>query len=141
MYFRYQENCDNISWERVACILKEVGMSFTTPDIHRISFEASYAVIFVFDGDKLIGLGRILSDGVRQSAIYDIAIVPAYQGRGIGQEIVKRLLDKTPACNCILYASPGKEGFYKRLGFKKMKTGMALFSNPQRMVDEGFIEE
>jgi len=141
MNLRYQDNCDNISWERVAAILQQVGMSFTDPDTHKISFELSYAVLFVFDEDKLIGMGRILSDGVRQSAMYDIAIDPVYQGKRIGQEIVKRLLNKTPACNCILYASPGKEGFYKKLGFKKMKTGMALFSNPQRMVDDGFVEE
>jgi len=137
----YQENCDNIGWERVTSILQEVGMSFTEPDIHRISLEASFAVVFVFYDGKLIGLGRILSDGVRQSAMYDIAVDPAYQGHKIGQEIVRRLLDKTPECNCILYASPGKEGFYKKMGFKKMKTGMALFSNIQRMVDDGFVEE
>ncbi|MBB4035816.1 ribosomal protein S18 acetylase RimI-like enzyme [Dysgonomonas hofstadii] len=141
MNLRYRENCNNISWERVAALLQEVDMSFTTPEIHRVSFEVSYAVIFVFDENKMIGMGRILSDGVRQSAMYDIAVDPYYQGFGIGQEIVKRLLEKTPGCNCILYASPGKEGFYRKLGFKKMKTGMVLFSNPERMADDGFVEE
>lgn len=43
--------------------------------------------------------------------------------------------------NFILYASPGKEGFYKKLNFKRMKTGMAYFTNPRRMVDGGFVED
>ncbi|MFV0468947.1 MAG: hypothetical protein ACK5MK_08495 [Dysgonomonas sp.] len=47
---------------------------------------------------------------------------------------------KTPQCNFILYASPGKETFYKKLNFKKMKTGMALFFNPIRMTDNVFVE-
>ena len=141
MDLRYQHNCDNIEWKKVPYLLEMVGMSFTEADKHKISFEASYAVVFVFDGDELIAFGRMLSDGVRQSAIYDVAVNPAYQGQKIGQEIVNKLIVATPDCNFILYASPGKEGFYKKLNFKRMKTGMALFSNPQRMIDRGFIEE
>ncbi|MBK5722842.1 GNAT family N-acetyltransferase [Dysgonomonas sp. Marseille-P4677] len=141
MNLRYQTNLLDIPWERIPQLLKAVGMSFTDVEKHKISFETSYSTIFVFDDDKLIGIGRLLSDGVRQSAIYDIAVDPNYQGRKIGQEIVKRLMSTTPDCNFILYASPGKEGFYKKMNFKKMKTGMALFTNPERMVDNGFIEE
>ena len=119
MSLKYQEDCNIIPWDRVAAILQSVGMSYTTPEIHKISFEASFAVIFVFDNNSLRGMGRILSDGVRQSAMYDIAIDPRYQGRRIGQQIVRRLLDKTPGCNCILYASPGKEGFYKNWALRR----------------------
>ncbi|NDV96229.1 N-acetyltransferase [Dysgonomonas sp. 521] len=137
----YQDNCENIPWEKVPSLLKRVGMGFADAATHKVSFNASYSVIFVFDDAELIGFGRIISDGVRQSAIYDIAVEPAYQGRRIGWEIVKRLMDTTPDCNFILYASPGKEAFYQKFGFKKMRTGMVLFSNPERMTDTDFIEE
>lgn len=136
----YQESFENILWDKIPKLLAKVGMSFVEPEKHRKSFEASYACIFVFDKDSLIGFGRIISDGVRQSAIYDVAVEPAYQGRKIGKEIVLRLMSKTPGCNFILYAAPEKEGFYKKLKFKKMKTGMAFFANPQRMQDGGFVE-
>lgn len=141
MNLRYQSDFLNIPWERIPQLLQTVGMSFTDVEKHKISFEDSYATMFVFDDDKLIGIGRILSDGVRQSAIYDIAVDPDYQGLKIGQKIVEKLISATPDCNFILYASPGKEGFYKKMNFKKMKTGMALFTDPQRMLDKGFIEE
>lgn len=140
MNLTYKNNYDNIPWEKVPVLLHRVDMASTDVENHKKSFEASYAVIFVFDEDELIGFGRMISDGVRQSALYDIAVEPGYQGRKIGQEIVKRLMEATPGCNFILYASPGKEGFYKKLNFKRMKTGMALFANPERMEDGIFVE-
>lgn len=140
MELRYQENCENVRWEDVRSLLQEVGMSHVDADKHRLSFENSYSVVFVFEGDKLVGMGRSISDGIRQSALYDIAVDPAYQGSGIGKEIVALLMEAALGCNHILYASPGKEDFYRKLGFKKMKTGMMLFADPLRMMDEDFVE-
>ena len=140
MNLTYQNNCNDIPWDEVPVLLKKVEMSHAEPGVHRIAFEQSREVVFVFDAKKLVGLGRCLSDGVRQAALYDIAVDPAYQGKGIGKEIVARLMQELPGCNFILYASPGKEDFYRCLNFKKMKTGMVFFANPDRMDDPEFIE-
>jgi len=45
--------------------------------LHKLksAFLASYAVIYVFDSDKLIGLGRALCDGEYQAAIYDVVLL------------------------------------------------------------------
>lgn len=137
----FQDNYDNIDWKEIPLLLGQVGMSSTTVDKHRLSFENSYAVVFVFDKNKLIACGRMISDGVRQAAIYDVAVNPAYQGQKIGKEIMKRLLAKALGCNVILYASPGKEDFYRKLNFKKMKTGMVLFANAERMENSDFVED
>lgn len=139
MNLHFQENCNDIHWNDVPALLKKVGMSYIDADGHKKSFEASFAVVFVFDENKLIGFGRMLSDGIRQSALYDIALDTQYHGLNIGREIVIRLMQKTPDCNFILYASPGKEDFYKKLNFKRMKTGMVLFSNEERMSDSNFV--
>lgn len=53
---------------------------------------------------------------------------------------VRNIIKKLPSCNFILYASPGKEGFYESLGFSKLKTGMGLYTNMERMKNRGFIE-
>ena len=103
-------------------------------------FENSHTVIFVFDNEKLIGFGRAISDGVYQAAIYDVAVLPEYQGKKIGRLIVEHILNSIPQCNFILYASPGKESFYEKLNFKKMKTGMASFRYPEMMQKKGFTE-
>jgi ribosomal protein S18 acetylase RimI-like enzyme len=91
--------------------------------------------------DKLlIGFGRAISDGAYQAAIYDVAVIPEFQGKGIGTAIVKHILAKLPHCNVILYAAPGKEAFYRTLGMRKMKTGMAFFKKAEEMSVKGFTD-
>ena len=140
MNIKIQTNCLNINWHEVRNILKTVGMSYVDSDIHKKSFENSYTVVFIFDNENLIGFGRAISDGVRQSAIYDVATLPEYQGKGIGRLIIENIIKNTPTCNFILYASPGKEGFYEKLGFKRLKTGMGLFIDMEGMKSKNFIK-
>ncbi|MCY6959845.1 GNAT family N-acetyltransferase [Clostridium brassicae] len=140
MNLKLQYNCLNIDWNYVSEILKKVGMAYFEGEVHKKAFENSYVVVFAFDDDKLIGFGRAISDGAYQAAIYDIAVLPEYQGKKIGATIIDSIVKCIPQCNFILYASPGKEFFYEKLNFKKMKTGMALFHNTEKMQIKGFIE-
>jgi len=135
-----RDSCKETDWPIVIGILKSGGMSYYTPDIHRRAFENSHAAVFAFDGSSLVGFGRVISDGTYQAGLYDIAVAPEYQGRGIGAAMVKALLGKVKNCNVILYASPGKEKFYEKAGFRRMKTGMALFLDPKKMAETGFTE-
>lgn len=140
MNLRLQFDTKNINWDLIVDILQKVGMTFHTSEIHKRAFDNSYTVVFVFDEEILVGFGRALSDGEYQAAIYDIAVLPSYQGKGIGKIIMQAIVKNSPNCNFILYASPGKEKFYEKENFKKMKTGMALFINNEKMRVKGFIE-
>lgn len=140
MELRIETELKDIDWNEVVEILKRVGMAFYSSEVHRRAFSSSYTVVFVFDATTLIGFGRSISDGEYQSAIYDVAVLPEYQGMGIGRLIVQHIVKQTPNCNHILYASPGKEQFYEKEGFMKMKTGMALFVNGEQMSEKGFTE-
>jgi GNAT superfamily N-acetyltransferase len=140
MNIRIQTDTENIDWEKVVEILREAGMASHTPEKHERAFTNSYTVAFAFDEDVLVGFGRAISDGEYQAAIYDVAVLPAYQGKGIGNMIVQTILKNTPDCNFILYASPGKEAFYEKQDFKHMMTGMALFVDSKRMQEKGFTE-
>jgi hypothetical protein len=53
---------------------------------------------------------------------------------------MKTTLARLSQCNIILYASPGREEFYRKLGLRKMKTGMALFRKAEIMKEKGFTE-
>jgi ribosomal protein S18 acetylase RimI-like enzyme len=140
MELEIQLDCADVNWQFVAETLKRVGMAYAEPAAHQMSFENSQVTVFIRREGQLIGFGRAISDGVFQAAIYDVAILPEYQARGIGAIIIKTIMDKFPDCNFILYAALGKEGFYQTLGFRKMKTGMALFRQAQRMKERGFTE-
>lgn len=134
------QDCAGVDWKTVSETLKDVGMAYDEPDVHRRAFEASHTTVFVYHADRLIGFGRAMSDGVYQAAIYDCAVLPEFQGKGIGTTIMKNILPRISHCNIILYASPGKEGFYQTHGFRKMKTGMAIFKKAAAMREGGFTE-
>lgn len=82
-------------------------------------------VIFVaYDGDKPVGMGRIVGDGAVISYIQDLIVIPGVQGRGIGSGLIKRLIDfvesirieGTEMMLCLMCAK-GREGFYAKHGF------------------------
>ena len=126
-------DCSGIDWQIIADSLKKVGMAYHKPEVHKRAFEASHTTIFIYEESRLIGFGRAISDGEYQGAIYDVAVLPEAQGKGIGKVIMQAIMARLPNCNLILYATPGMEGFYKNLGFGFMKTGMALFTTTQAM--------
>ena len=137
MEFDVKQECTGVDWKAVSELLQCVGMAHHEPDMHRKAFEASHTTVFVYNAKRLIGFGRAISDGVYQAAVYDCAVHPDFQGKGIGRLIMKNILACISHCNIILYASPGKEGFYQTFGFRKMKTGMALFKNGPAMTERG----
>ena len=88
----------------------------------------------------MIGAGRALTDGIRFAVIFDVVVLPEYQGRGIGKQIMTFLVERSKAPNILLHAVAGKEGFYQKLGFRKMTTAMARFENPEAQRERGYIE-
>lgn len=140
MNLRIQYDCVNIDWNDVSEILRTVGMAYFDGAVHKKAFENSQMVVFAFDEEKLIGFGRAISDRAYQAAIYDIAVLPEYQGKRVGATLVNCIVKGIPQCNFILYAASGKEAFYEKLNFRKMKTGMALFLEAEKMQIKGFTE-
>lgn len=129
-----------IDWAQVSHVLGEAGMSRLEPEIYRKIFEASQAVAFAFADGQMVGTARALSDRVRQGAVYDVAVLPDCQGQGIGGRLVEAIMAQLPGVSLILFASPGKEPFYEKLGFRRLKTGMAKFARPEEMARRGFTE-
>ena len=91
-----------------------------------------YDVIAVKD-DEVIGMGRLVGDGVMYWYLQEIVVLPEYQGEGIGTAIVNKLLEyiseHTEEGNFTsvgLTAAEGKEGFYERFGFAKSR-GMTKY--------------
>ena len=140
MKIKIKSQCKSTDWAKIPEILKSVGMAYYSPDLHQKAFEASFCTVFLYDNDDLVGFGRAISDGAYQAAVYDCAVAKAYQGRGLGKLIVQTMISKLSGFNILLYATPGKEGFYEKQGFRKMKTGMACFIDRDRMAERGFIE-
>lgn len=140
MEFDIRYDCSGVDWQLVSETLKKVGMAHFEPEDHQRAFEASHTVVFVYHGDRMVGFGRAISDGVYQAAVYDVAVHPDFQGNGLGRTIMAGILSRISHCNIILYASIGKEEFYRTFGMRRMKTGMALFKNVASMAEKGFTD-
>ena len=140
MDIELRSQCSEAEWEIVARTLEEVGMAHHEPHVHREAFKNSYTSVFAYHIGELVGFGRAISDGAYQAAVYDVAVRPDFQRNGIGRKIVETIMSRLTSCNVILYAFPGKEAFYQKLGFCRMRTGMALFRNTEVMRLKGFVD-
>ena len=74
--------------------------------------------ITAYDGAKLAGCLRILSDGYYFGTITELLVLPEYQYKGVGSRLLQLARANTPT---MLYfgAQPGLEGFYEKNGCKK----------------------
>lgn len=140
MAYRVKEDCLGMDWQEVQGVIVSAGLEGHSASATRMAFENSYARVFVFDDDRLVATGRALSDGAYQAALYDMAVLPEYQGKGIGKRMLETLESRLQNTHIILYAHPNAQGFYHKLGYSKMLTGMAKFRNEDAMRNKGFIE-
>lgn len=140
MSFRIVVNAKVMDWGMVHEVLKKAGLATYSLELTRKAFENSYVTVFIFCDDLLIGTGRAISDGAYQAAIYDVAVLPEYQGKGIGKVIMEELSEKLTNLNVILYTRPGKEDFYRKFNFSRMLTGMAKFKDAESMKHGGLTE-
>lgn len=86
----------------------------------------AFHITTVRDNGKAIGMIRVLSDGSYANFITDVMVLPEYQRRGIGHELMRRTVDfmkstLEPGETIILYlmSAKGREDFYKPFGFKE----------------------
>ena len=88
-------------------------------DVQRTQEALSRTInITAYDGEKLVGCLRILSDGYYFGTITELLVLPEYQNKGIGSKLLQLAKTNTPT---MLYfgAQPGVEGFYEKNGCKK----------------------
>lgn len=82
--------------------------------------------IGAWDGTRLVGVVRVLSDGYTFSAIADILVDPEYQRIGIGRALMKRALATTPDARLLIDSQPECIRFFERIGCDRGPTGFLL---------------
>jgi GNAT superfamily N-acetyltransferase len=100
------------------------------------SLAGSLAGTVALDGDHVIGMGRLVGDGVKYFYVQDLAVLPEYQGAGIGTALLHRLLDlvasTAPSTAFVgLFATDGAIPLYRRREFSPGDlTGMFRLVEP-----------
>lgn len=82
--------------------------------------------IGAWDGARLVGAVRVISDGYTFSAIADILVDPDYQRLGIGRALLQHALAAAPDARLVLDAPPECVGFFERSGGVRGRTGFVL---------------
>jgi ribosomal protein S18 acetylase RimI-like enzyme len=79
----------------------------------------SCAVISAWDGEKLVGFVRGIGDQVRYAQVLDVLVHPYYRRKGIGRELIARLLSN-PAMQVrgVILGTPSMREFYEAVGFR-----------------------
>lgn len=132
----------DVGWDELEALYRATSLGTKSAAILQTVFTNSRFCCFARDaGGRLVAAGRVLSDGADCAYLCDVAVHPAQQGQGVGAEIVSRLVAMcTGHRKIILYALSGKEAFYRRFGFKPMRTAMALFDDEAAAITKGLID-
>ena len=98
-----------------------------SPERHLKVLRASYAVEIALEGDAVVGFVTAISDGVLSAFIPLLEVLPEYQHRGIGTELVRRLLGRLDNLYMIdLSCDAELEPFYSAPRLPDLDRGMGL---------------
>ncbi|WP_416241317.1 GNAT family N-acetyltransferase [Bacillus mobilis] len=101
------------------------SLQLTVNELEKMCKQSWYAM-YAFDDKKLVGMGRIISDGVITGVICGVCVLPEYQSIGIGKEIVKRLIRHCEQNKVIpqLMCVEKLQSYYESIGFETFSVGM-----------------
>jgi ribosomal protein S18 acetylase RimI-like enzyme len=104
-----------------------VGWSRREPLLIARALSNSLAVVSAWEGGILVGFARATGDHVFNATVWDVAVRPSHQRRGIGRLVMAELLkelDEYAIPLVTLYADPGTDSFYRRFGFSTDPSGV-----------------
>ena len=81
----------------------------------------SWLTISAFDDDRLVGFGRVVTDFALHAMIFDLIVLPDYQGRGVGTTVLQTLVKKCREQgirDIQLFCAKNQKGFYEKNGFE-----------------------
>ncbi|AKR09372.1 GNAT family N-acetyltransferase [Bacillus cereus] len=101
------------------------SLKLTVNELERMCTQSWYA-IYAFKEEQLIGMGRVISDGVITGVICGVCVLPKYQSIGIGKEIVERLIQHCEQNKVIpqLMCVEKLQSYYESIGFEAFSIGM-----------------
>jgi len=98
-----------------------------SPEIHLEILRRAFGVVLAIDSDTdlVVGFLNAVGDGLLSAYLPLLEVLPAYQGRGIGTELVRRMMERLKGFYMVdLICDPELQAFYERFGMFS-RVGMA----------------
>lgn len=131
--FRFLTNPTEEEVRQIFGLYREAGWWEDAPDpdprdLRRI-VAGSYCFLAAFSGERLVAMGRVLSDGVSDAYIQDVTVEKSMRRRGIGSDLIRRIVERLNAGGIRwigLIATGNTEDFYRPLGFQPVPGALAM---------------
>lgn len=126
MVIEGKEAIARVDWQRVRTIIAEAGLNERDVQQLEQAFRQSTFCWFGYENGQLIAVARAISDCIWSSYLADVAIVPARQGQGYGQQLMLAIREQLLP-----------------FGFAMLTTGMVCASEEgmQKMQEQGYIRQ
>ncbi len=129
------KNSKNITREQLERLYNDVEWYAYTQEMEVLqqAIERSLDVISAWDGEKLVGLVRVIGDGFTIIYIQDILVLNAYQNQGIASQLMHQILEKYKHVRqkvLLTEEAPDIRHFYEKNGFESCDQGILVaFAN------------
>jgi predicted GNAT family acetyltransferase len=126
MTVRISESLEGVNWIQAKADLAADGFdNGRSPEALQRSFQQSQHVAFASDGDRVVGMARLLSDGVCNAYLLDVWTLSTHRRRGIASSLVRTLTQRAPGQHVGLQTDDA-ESLYEKLGFRPQPEFMSL---------------
>jgi predicted GNAT family acetyltransferase len=126
--WRLHSNCSEVDWTQAKADLTADDFdNGRSPDALRRSFENSQHIVFAHRGDELVGMARLLSDGVCNAYLLDVWTQSTHRRQGIGAAMVRALIAAVPGQHVGWQTDHAGE-FYAALGAREQPEFMSVVS-------------
>ena len=117
----------SVSIDDVLHLYQAVGWTNYTnqPQMLAQALTHSLASYLARDGEKIVGLVRLIGDGFSSVFVQDLLVLPSYQRQGIGSSLMKQALDDYKDVYQVQLATDESEktlAFYRSLGFETLSS-------------------
>jgi GNAT superfamily N-acetyltransferase len=117
-----REGLEGLTPGRIITLYRRAPLLRPVEDPERVwrMFENASLVLTAWHERRLVGIARVLTDGVLYSYLCDLAVEPDVQGLGIGRRLIEAVLERCKGTELVLRDSDISSGFYARLGFTRV---------------------
>ena len=114
-----------VKLEDVLHLYQAVGWTNYThqPEMLEQALSHSLVIYVALDGDAVVGLIRLIGDGLSSVFVQDLIVLPSYQRQGIGRSLMKEALEDYKDAYQVQLVTEQTEknvGFYRSLGFEAL---------------------
>jgi len=115
--------------KEVADLFRRSGIRRPFDDLKRITRMVKNANLIVCarDGKKLVGIARALTDFSYCCYLSDLAVDRDYHSKGIGKELVNKIIEAvSDEVMILLLSAPEAESYYLHIGFEKAENAWRI---------------